>query len=152
MAESAYLAALPQAPTYYSPYGRHQGDLENRKNMVLDNMRELGYIGDEELAQAKAEEVTFLEKNDTGIKAPHFVFYIKDYLEKKYGIGVIETGGLKVTTTLDMNLQEMAEEAVAEEVVDLAKLNVSNGAAMITDAKTGEFFEKWSNRVNQDNN
>ncbi|HRH30444.1 MAG TPA: transglycosylase domain-containing protein, partial [Candidatus Paceibacterota bacterium] len=80
LAESAYLAAIPQAPTYYSPYGSHLEDLENRKNFVLKRMKELGFITEEEYLTALAEKVIWKEQDNIKIKAPHFVFYIKEYL------------------------------------------------------------------------
>ena len=107
LAESAYLAALPQAPTFYSPYGNNKKRLDTRKNLVLFRMNELGFITQEEYVSAKNEEVVFVPQEDRGIKAPHFVLYVKEYLEKKYGKDVVEQGGLKVTTTLDLELQEI---------------------------------------------
>src|SRR3989344_5953849 len=99
LAQAAYLAALPQAPTYYSPYGNHKKELDQRKNIVLSRMREQGYITDAQFADAKKENVQFKGGVQAGIKAPHFVFYIREYLEKKYGVDAVENGGLRATTT-----------------------------------------------------
>ena len=85
LAEAAYLAALPNAPTYSSPYGNHRDKLEERKNLVLRRMQEVGFITKEEHDAAKKEEVTFKPSSETGILAPHFVMYIRQYLEEKYG-------------------------------------------------------------------
>lgn len=114
LVEAAYLAALPQAPTYYSPYGNNTDKLEVRKNLVLKEMKDMNFITEEEYKDALEVEVTFQPQSDTGIKAPHFVIYIRDYLVEKYGEGVLENGGLRVTTTLDYDLQEKAEELALE--------------------------------------
>src|SRR3989338_7452028 len=108
LAKAAYLAALPQAPTYYSPYGNHRDALDGRKNFVLFRMKESGFINDEEYVQAKNEKVEFRDEAEAGIKAPHFVFYVREYLEEKYGADAVENGGLQVTTTLDYDLQKKA--------------------------------------------
>jgi len=90
LAESAYLAALPNAPTYYSPYGNHRDQLETRKNFVLQRMHDLGFITTDEYGVAKATKVEFLPKEPTGIKAPHFVEWVKEYLADKYGELAVE--------------------------------------------------------------
>ena len=112
--EAAYLAAIPQSPTYLSPYGKNKEKLETRKNLVLSRMREVNFISEEEYNQAKSEIVVFEPQSTKGIRAAHFVFFIKDYLEEKYGSEVVEKGGLKVITTLDYTLQEKGEEIVKE--------------------------------------
>ena len=83
LAEAAYLAALPQAPTRYSPYGNHRDQLEKRQNLVLLKMKENGFLNDEEYSAAIQEEVEFKDVREAGIKAPHFVFYVREYLEAK---------------------------------------------------------------------
>jgi membrane peptidoglycan carboxypeptidase len=95
LAEAAYLAAIPQSPTVLSPYGKNRDKLETRKNLVLTRMLELKFITKEEYDNAKKEIVTFTPQAIMGIKAPHFVFFIKDYLEKKYGTEMVENGGFK---------------------------------------------------------
>ncbi len=112
LAESAYLAALPQMPTYYSPYGNHRDELEERKNLVLKRMRELGFIAEDEEKQASEEKVNFLSRGDQSIKAPHFSIFIRSYLEKKYGKDAVEQEGLKIITTLNYEFQQKAEELV----------------------------------------
>ena len=138
IAESAYLASLPQAPSYYSPYGKHQSELEKRKNVVLKEMFSDKKISEEEYQAAKKEKVVFLPKSSRGIKAPHFVMFVKDYLENKYGIDVLEQGGLKVTTTLNYELQAKAEE-IAKKYADIntKNFNGSNDAFVAIDPKTG---------------
>jgi 1A family penicillin-binding protein len=111
LAESALLAALLKAPSYYSPYGLHFNELENRKNSLLDKMVELKFISQQEAEKAKQEKLTF-NKQRQAINAPHFVFYIRDYLNEKYDEDFVQQAGLKVITTLDWRLQEMAEEII----------------------------------------
>src|SRR3989338_8908092 len=113
LAESAYLAALPQRPSYLNPFGPHRDTLEARKNFTIDKMLELGYITSEEADTAKNEKVAFTSVK-TGIKAPHFVMYVQDLLSERYGKLALEEGGFVVKTSLDYKLQQMAEEAVAE--------------------------------------
>lgn len=114
LTESAYLAALPNAPTYYSPYGNHRDDLEDRKNFVLKRMSDLGFISMEEYGVAGKTKVAFLPKEPTGIKAPHFVEWVKEYLVNKYGETAVEENGFNVITTLDYNLQKKAEDSITQ--------------------------------------
>ncbi|HBD24722.1 MAG: hypothetical protein A2566_03285 [Candidatus Zambryskibacteria bacterium RIFOXYD1_FULL_40_13] len=138
LAEAAYLASLPQAPTYYSPYGTHKDKLDERKNVVLREMLRDGKINEAEYQGALAEKVGFLPKSEKGIKAPHFVMFVKEYLEQKYGIDVLEQGGLRVTTTLNYDLQKKAE-VVAKKYAETntKNFNGSNDAFVAIDPKTG---------------
>lgn len=139
LAESAYLAALPQAPTYYSPYGNNRSALDSRKNTVLLRMRDLNYISDEDYVTAKAEVVQFLPREKYGIKAPHFVEWVKEYLAQKYGEDVAANGGLQVTTTLDYSLQEIAEGAVTQYGnINEKSFNAHNAGMVGIDPKTGQ--------------
>ncbi|RJQ30480.1 PBP1A family penicillin-binding protein [Candidatus Parcubacteria bacterium] len=141
LAEAAYLASLPQAPTYYSPYGNHPDKLEARKNLVLSEMVELGFIAPEEAEEAKKEKVNFLLKGQNTVKAPHFSIYIRSYLEEKYGKDIVEQGGLKVITTIDYPLQEKAEEMAARYAKEnKEKFNASNTAIVAIDPKTGQIL------------
>ncbi len=147
LAEAAYLAALPQAPTYYSPFGNHTDKLEARKNTVLKRMRDLKYITTEEYNQALAEKVKFNPLEEKGIKAPHFVFYIKAYLEEKYGQEAIETHGFKVITTLDWELQKKAEEVVAKYGKENAKTyNAKNAGLVAVDPRSGQILAMVGSR------
>lgn len=114
IAEAAYLAALPQAPTFYSPYGNHRDDLEKRKNLVLKRMRDLSFLSEEEYTRAGEEQVSFLPQETYGIKAPHFVTWIREQLAEKYGENALAERGFKVITTLDYRMQEKAEKIIAE--------------------------------------
>lgn len=141
LAEAAYLAAIPNAPTHYSPYGSHKDDLEVRKNLVLSRELELGLITKEQFEAAKSEVVTWKPQQSTGIKAPHFVFYIKDYLEERYGVDMVESGGLKVISTLDYDLQQIAERAVEDYTIGEHKqFEKLNAGFVAIDPKTGQIL------------
>ncbi|MFA5937298.1 MAG: transglycosylase domain-containing protein [Candidatus Paceibacterota bacterium] len=147
LAESAYLAAIPQSPTLLSPYGKNKDKLETRKNLVLARMLELNFISQEEYDTAKNEIVNFVPQATTGILAPHFVFFIKDYLEQKYGFDVVEKGGLKVTTTLDYALQEKGEAIVKEGALKNEKdWNGKNASLVAIDPKTGQILTMIGSR------
>jgi penicillin-binding protein 1C len=141
IAEAAYVAAIPQAPTFYSPYGKNKDRLDARKNLVLSKMKEFGYITDAEYKTALKEKVTFLERNTSGIRAPHFAMYVKEYLEKKYGEDVVDEGGLTVTTSLDYDIQEKAENVVKKFAPTLeSQFNASNTAMVAINPKNGDIL------------
>lgn len=147
LAESAYLAAIPNGPTYYSPYGKNKDKLNDRKNLVLKRMLDLKFITEEEYNKTKEETVTFLPEQPTNIAAPHFVFFIKDYLESRYGEGTLESNGLKVITTLDYKLQKKAEEIALEKSKENEKnWNGSNSAVVVIDPKTGQILSMVGSR------
>jgi 1A family penicillin-binding protein len=138
LAESALIAGLPGSPTKYNPFSNPEA-AKARQEMVLTRMYEVGFINEEELKKAKEEELKYyLDK--TGIQAPHFVFYVREQLIEKYGLKKLTEGGLKITTTLDLDIQKLAETIVASEVAKLKKSNVTNGAALITNPKTGQIL------------
>jgi len=136
--EAAFLAGLPQAPSLYSPYLNPELSL-NRKNTVLQKMMEQGFIDKKTYEAVKKKKLIIVPPKNI-IKAPHFVFYIKKILEEKYGVETVEVGGLKVTTTLDLDIQENAEKILKEELEDLKDLDVGNGAALVTRPPTGEIL------------
>ncbi len=147
ISESAYLAAVLKGPTYYSPYGKRREDLESRKNLVLSRMKELNFISEKEYVEAVAERALFKEKFGGGIKAPHFVMFIRDYLEENYGEKMLSGGGLTVTTTLDYDLQKKAEEIVKEYTLKNAKdYNAKNSALVALGAKTSEVLAMVGSR------
>lgn len=138
LAEAAYLAALPKAPTFYSPYGKNRDKLEERKNLVLKEMLRSGFINEDEYNSAISEKVSFVAKGDSGIKAPHFVFYVMDYLKKKYGEEAINSGGLRVITSLDYGLQSMGEKIAYDYAKEnKEKFNAENTALVAIDPKNG---------------
>ncbi len=147
LAEAAYLASIPQSPTALSPYGKNKQRLEDRKNLVLSRMFALKFISQVDYDKAKKEIVNFVPRATGGIKAPHFVFFIKDYLEQKYGNELVENGGLKVTTTLDYNLEQKAEEYVKAGALENAKnWNGTNAALVAIDPKTGQILSMAGSR------
>lgn len=139
--ESVVLAGLPQSPSQYNPFGRDPKAYIWRAEQVLRRMREDGYITDKAEKEYK-DQVRRIQfgKSDIALKAPHFISYIKDLLVKRFGENMVESGGLRVTTTIDWKLQEKAETIVKEEVDKLKTLKVSNGAAVIINPKTGEIL------------
>lgn len=147
IAEAAYLASIPQRPTYYSPYGKNKDKLEERKNLVLKEMLRDGKIDETKYNEAVNEKVTFLPKEDRGIKAPHFVMFVKEYLEEKYGQDVLEQGGLKVTTTLNYELQKKAEDVAKRYAFENKKnFNGENAAFVAIDPKTGGILSMVGSR------
>lgn len=139
LAEAALLAGLPASPTRFSPFGAHPELAKQRQERVLRRMVEDGYITEQESERAREQELNYAPPT-VGIKAPHFVLYVKDLLVEKYGEKMAEQGGLKVTTTLDLETQNFTQQTVASEVGKLKKLKVSNGAALVTNPKTGEIL------------
>ncbi|KKP42900.1 MAG: Penicillin-binding protein, 1A family [Parcubacteria group bacterium GW2011_GWA1_33_6] len=139
LAEAAALTALIPAPSYYSPYGRHKDLLLQKKDYILERMEQLGYINNEQLLAAKQEELKFSE-NLVSIKAPHFVMYVKKYLEEKYGEDFLKEKGLKVYTTLDWELQDYAEKTIKEADKTNVQFNANNTALVVINPKTGEIL------------
>lgn len=141
LAESAILAGLPQRPTYYSPLGNYPDAYKGRAQDVLRRMREDGYIDKEKekqtMEQIQSGQIKFVP-TDITIKAPHFVMKVKQELEEEYGEKLVQEGGLRVTTTLDYKMYQIAQTAVKEEIAKLKNFKVGNGAAVIMDPKTGD--------------
>lgn len=145
--QSAYLAALPKAPTYYSPYGNHRDALEQRKNIVLREMYQNNFITKDEYNTARNEEVTFIQHGDTNIKAPHFVFYIREKLEEKFGPEAVKEQGFRVITSLDWELQQKAEEIVAKYAEENTEnFNARNAGMIAIDPQNGEILTMVGSR------
>ncbi len=145
LTEAAILAGLPQSPSRYSP---NTGKLYvDRAKAVLRRMREDGYVTrNQELeASSQLEKVQFATQSGL-LKAPHFVFYVRSILVERYGEKQVEEGGLRVTTTLDLDLQEAAQAAVTEEVAKVKNLKITNGAAVAMDPKTGQILAMVGSR------
>lgn len=141
LAEAVYLAAIPKAPTRLSPYGTHTDELEARKNLVISRMVATKVLTEEEANKLRTEKVVFAPLEGQGIKAPHFVFMIKDYLEENYGEGVVENRGLKVITTLDYGLQEKAEDSIAKFADYNEKTFKAKNASLVAiDPATGQIL------------
>jgi 1A family penicillin-binding protein len=138
LSEAALLAGLPQAPSIYSPL--YNPDLTlKRRNNVLKAMYQNKYI-DQKTYKQELKKPLIINPPKSTIKAAHFVFYVKSLLEKSYDLKEIEEGGMKVTTTLDLDIQTEAEKILKEEVKELEDLNVSNGALLVTRPPTGEIL------------
>lgn len=139
LAETTLLIGLPASPTRFSPFGAHPELAKERQERVLQRMAEDGYLSKEESEEAAKQALNYALPT-VGIKAPHFVLYVKELLVDEYGEKMVEQGGLKVQTTLDLDLQEFTQQTVASEVAKLKNLKISNGAALITNPETGEIL------------
>lgn len=146
LAEASTLAALPRAPTFYSPYGSHKDALLERKNWIIDRMAEANFIKEEEAIRAKKEKLSFLPPAQT-LVAPHFVIFVREYLNETYGETFVERGGLRVITTLDVNLQKQAEKIIKEGAEKNEKLvSASNASLVAISPKTGEILAMVGSR------
>jgi 1A family penicillin-binding protein len=146
--EAAVLASLPNAPTYYSPYGSHVDRLIARKDKALQQMAKLGYITQEEADVAINEKTLekILAQKDI-IAAPHFVMYVKDYLSQKYGEDAVESMGLKVYTTLDWDKQNEAQRIVYNQAIENEKKWKAENASLVAmDPKTGQILAMVGSR------
>ncbi len=148
--EAAMLAALPQAPSYYSPYGKNTEALNARIDTVLQLMQEQGYI-DEEEAQKAIESDTMAKVNDTpdayrNIKAPHFVLNVQRQLEQEYGTQKVMQGGLEVITTIDMDMQQKAQKAVKNNIEHVVNGGGNNAALVASDPDTGQVMAMVGSR------
>ncbi len=140
LAQSALIAGLPQSPTSYSPFSGNKYYI-NRSQEVLDAMARDKYITQKQADDA-FKEIKFMQftQNNSGIKAPHFVFYVKEQLVKQFGENMVEKGGLQVKTSLDYSVEKEAEKIVKEEIGKVKGLHVGNGAAVVSNPKTGEIL------------
>lgn len=146
LAESALLAGLPQAPSKYSPFGSDPKGAKNRQVEVLRRMLEDGYINPQQAESAKKQILEFALSR-TEIKAPHFVFYVRDLLYEEYGEEQVRKGGLRVHTTLDLALQETLQASLSAEVNKIEqRYRVSNGAGMVVKPPTGEILAMIGSR------
>jgi len=122
LSEASLIAGLPQSPTRYSPFGAHPELAKERQKEVLFQMVKNGYISQEEADKAFDEELKYAQIKAPS--APHFALWVKDQLVEKYGEKKVEQGGLRVTTTLDLDLQKFTQNAVASEVGKLKNLRL----------------------------
>lgn len=154
LAQACLLASLPQAPSRYSPHGSNPELLKARQEYCLDQMNNLGYINDEQAQNAKQEDVlNQVIPRQESIEAPHFVMYIKEYLEEKYGEETVEQGGLRVHTTLDWEMQKKAEELVKTKAFEnQTRWNAENAALVAMDPKTGQILAMAGSRDYFDQN
>ena len=147
IAESAYLAAIPKAPTYFSPYGRNRQALEMRKNQVLQLMLNHELITREEYQEARREEVYFQNQSSFSVRAPHFVFFVKEQLEEEHGAGLKALEGQRIRTTIDIEMQEEIEEMMQTFAPKLEKrFGAKNIASVVLSAETGEILSMVGSR------
>jgi 1A family penicillin-binding protein len=138
--EAAVLAALPQAPTYYSPFGENKDDLLARKDLVLSLMADQGFITNKQAEAAKKKEIAFSNNPYGSITAPHFVMYVKQKLVEKYGEQMSSEGGLKVYTSLDLEKQKAAEDAISAGEAKFTRYGATNASLVSVDPKTGQII------------
>jgi 1A family penicillin-binding protein len=139
--EAALIAALPKATTYYSPYSSHQNELESKRKSIIRQMVRLKYISEKDAKDAlAANTLAKISPFRQPITAPHFVFYVVEELEQQYGRDFLETGGLKVMTTLDWDFQRQAEQEVAEGVKRNLPRGATTGAMVVIDPKSGDIL------------
>ncbi len=147
LGEAAYLAAIPKAPTYYSPYGQNKTQLTTRQKLVLLKMLENKFITQTEYDEATKEKVSFLPQEKYGIRAPHFVEFIRQYLVEKYGDVAVTEKGFKIITTLDFDLQTKAEEIVKRKALENEiNFNAENASVVAIDPKTGQILAMVGSR------
>jgi penicillin-binding protein 1A len=154
--QAAMLAAIPQAPSYYSPYSSaqfnssvsentfNQTALLNRQHHILDLMAQQGYISKQQAADAKKVDVLAMVHQQApkfqGIKSPYFVLAAKQELERTYGAATVQRGGWKVITTLNMDLQNKAEQLVASNKYNISRYGADEEAMAGEDVKTGQMM------------
>ncbi len=141
LVESVILAGLPQSPSRYSPYSSNPKAYIERTKQVFRRMREDGYITkDQESEVARQLDSVTFQSQGASFKAPHFVQYVQKILTERYGEAAVEQGGLKVTTTLDLSLQDKAQGIVSEEIAKVEKQKITNGAVVVINPGTGEIL------------
>jgi membrane peptidoglycan carboxypeptidase len=140
LAQCAFLAGLPQGPSLYSPFSGTKYYL-NRTQEVLNAMVTTGDITQKQADSAYKEIAAYkFSHNATNIKAPYFVMYVRKLLDDKFGEQMVANGGLQITTSLDYSIQQKAQSIVTGEINGLKAYHVGNGAAVVTDPKTGEIL------------
>lgn len=154
LAESALLTAVLPAPSALSPLTGNRDRAFERQKLILKLMEQEGFITNEERIEAESEEVAFNPTSeDQNVKAPHFALMVKDELIKKYGEQRVARSGYTVKTTIDLEDQEFAETAVANQVARLSRNKVTNAATVGIDPQTGEILvlvgsHDWFNEEN----
>jgi membrane peptidoglycan carboxypeptidase len=150
---------MPQRPSYFSPYGKNRAALEERKNFVLRRMFDVGFITETQMKESQSTQIEFQPITESSGKALHFVFYIREYLEEKFGIESLEQDGLQVITTLDYALQKQLEDTVKNYVLkNESETKMTNSSLVALDPRSGQilaligsrdyFDEKIDGKVN----
>lgn len=145
LAQCALLAGLPQAPSLYYPYNGNKYYIGRSKD-VLSSMVNNGFISQKQADDANKEiQAMVFSQKDESIKAPWWVMYIKELAAKQFGDAMVENGGLQIYTTLDYTTEQKAEDIVSSEIAGLKSYHVGNGAAIVSDPKTGEILAMVGN-------
>jgi len=139
MAEASFLAGLPAAPSIYSPFGSNIELAYIRQSRVIEEMVMAGYISEDKAKEIRGTELVLMDEKRK-IEAPHFVFYVKEYLENKLGFRDVEKLGLMVRTSLSLETQKIAQEIVEKEVEGVRNLRINNGAALVLNPKNGDIL------------
>lgn len=165
--QAALLAGLPQLPSVYNPLNYLERDEQGgylpglplaagwvesdavlpsdlippkwRQVAVLRQMVEQGLISEEEGRRAAATDLRFAPQ-EIPLNAPHFVFYVRDLLEERYGQQLVRSGGLDIYTTLDLDLQRMVQQKAAERIAELEERNIHNAAVVVMQPNTGQIL------------
>ena len=154
LAQSAFIAGLAQRPSVYSPFGTNPDLGIERQKYVLKLMKDRGWvnkkgerqkISQKEYDDAINDKLVFA-KARTNIRAPHFVFWVLEKLYDKFGEEFVKNGGLKVTTTLDVNKQEEIQNIVQEELEKVTNLNVGNSSVVAINPQTREIIAMVGSR------
>ncbi|MBQ9377057.1 MAG: penicillin-binding protein 1A [Schwartzia sp.] len=138
--ECALLAGIPKSPNYYSPFNNMEA-AKLRKNTVLEQMEKYHYIGSTEAKALKQEELKFAKPQPTSALASYFIEFVKQTVIDKYGADAIYKNGLKIYTTIDMDMQRQAEEAMKllpTFETDKNGLAQPQGALVAIDPHTGQ--------------
>ncbi len=149
LAESALIAGIPRRPYFYSPFINLEAALK-RKNIILRRMSDLGYITEEEYLRTREEEIIFSHNQDSLEIAPHFSSYIRTMLLDKYGVNMVFKGGLKIYTTLDLDMQKKAKEAFLKSDREGAIIAIEPNTGYIKAMVGGKNYEESEfNRATQ---
>jgi len=138
MAEAAFLAGLPAAPSVFSPYTDMDKAIARQHHVIVE-MEKAGYINEVSAREIASKGVEIVNDRQL-ITYPHFVFFVRDWVENNLGIDNIEKRGLTIVTTIKSSVQDKALEIVADEVDKAKKLKISNGASVVIEASTGKLL------------
>lgn len=145
--EAAILSVLPRATTYYSPYGEHINELVSRQQWILNRIAERNLYDLNSIEEAKKTlTLTKIFPAQTRLDSPHFVFYVRNILENQWGRETLKRGGLKIYTTLDYDMQKLAEKTVIQGARKNSTYNAENAALISLDPKTGQILAMAGSR------
>ena len=137
--EAAFLAILPKAPSYYSPYNTHMEDTIARQKTILQHMAELKLVSAKDVESALSVDTpSKIKPNVSQIVSPHFVFFVLEQLENKYGKEFLQTGGLKIVTTLNLSMQKIGEDVVTTGAQKNIARGATNAGLVAVDPRSGD--------------